>query len=107
MPRECPKRIADSSSQWFRITRSRFCRATASLRRSRRTPSLQWDENIASCNEGVRLERLKEAVARQNRERVILNRCNDESAIRFGHSLGVYLFQGFGVDRLLSGVEAA
>ena len=45
---------------------------------------------------------MKELVESTGRARVILSRIDNDAAVRFGHSMGVTLFQGRHLDTLLS-----
>jgi EAL domain-containing protein (putative c-di-GMP-specific phosphodiesterase class I) len=45
---------------------------------------------------------MKELVEQTGRARVILSRIDNDSAVRFGHSLGITLFQGRHLDQLLA-----
>jgi hypothetical protein len=51
---------------------------------------------------GARAVELKEHVDRCGRARIILSRCNSDEAVRFGQSLGITMYQGRYVDRLLA-----
>lgn len=51
--------------------------------------------------QGERREQLREGLDKVGADRVILHRCESEAAIRFGHTLGIGLFQGHYVDHLL------
>lgn len=54
-----------------------------------------------------RTEQLKEGIEKVGPPRVILHRCEDETAVREGHALGIDLFQGHFVDHLLPLTERA
>ena len=45
---------------------------------------------------------MKELVEQTGRARVILSRIDNDSAVRFGHSLGITLFQGRHLDQLIA-----
>lgn len=51
---------------------------------------------------GTRATELKEHVDRCGRARIILSRCDSDEAVRFGQSLGITMYQGRYVDRLLA-----
>ena len=62
---------------------------------------LQWSSDLADQTTGARSESLREAIALQSPERLILSRSDSETALEFGRSLGVTLFQGYHLDHLL------
>jgi hypothetical protein len=45
---------------------------------------------------------MKELVEHCGRARVILSRIDNDSAVRFGHALGITLFQGRHLDTLVA-----
>jgi 16S rRNA C967 or C1407 C5-methylase (RsmB/RsmF family) len=51
---------------------------------------------------GNRTSELKEHIDRCGRARIILTRCDSDEAIRFGQSLGITMYQGRYVDKLLT-----
>ncbi len=63
---------------------------------------LQWNEDLRDHLQGKGGEALRQAVARQSAERLILNRCDSEAAIEVGRSLGIGLFQGHLLDKWVS-----
>ena len=62
---------------------------------------LQWNKDVEDRMHGARGEVLREAVQAQSPDRVIMNRSDSEQAIEIGQSLGIALFQGHMLDRLL------
>lgn len=63
---------------------------------------IHWSADIIADARAERREALREAVRRAGPARVILCRCDDQTAIDFGKSIGVSLFQGRHVDRIVS-----
>ncbi len=63
---------------------------------------LIWTPDMADDVSGTRATELKEHVDRCGRARIILSRCDSDEAVRFGQSLGITMYQGRYVDRLLS-----
>lgn len=63
---------------------------------------LIWTPDMADHVSGTRATELKEHVDRCGRARIILSRCDSDEAVRFGQSLGITMYQGRYVDRLLS-----
>lgn len=63
---------------------------------------LIWSPDMADDVDGTRLNELKEHIDRSGRARIILSRCDTDEAIRVGQSLGITMFQGRYVDKLLS-----
>jgi len=63
---------------------------------------LVWTPDMADDLSGSRASELKEHVDRCGRARIILSRCDSDEAVRFGQSLGITMYQGRYVDRLLA-----
>lgn len=63
---------------------------------------LIWSPDLIDETEGDRLLQLKEHIDRCGRARIILCRCDSEEAIRFGQSLGITMFQGRHVDKMMA-----
>jgi hypothetical protein len=63
---------------------------------------LIWTPDMADDVTGTRATELKEHVDRCGRSRIILSRCDSDEAVRFGQSLGITMYQGRYVDRLLA-----
>ena len=61
-----------------------------------------WTPDMAEDNSGSRLTELKQHVDRCGRARIILCRCDNDEAVRFGQSLGLTMFQGRHVDKILA-----
>ena len=64
---------------------------------------LIWSPDMADDMSGTRTAELKEHVDRCGRARIILCRCDSDEAVRFGQSLGITMYQGRYIDRLLAG----
>ncbi len=62
---------------------------------------LFWSPDMADDPSGNRLKSLKEMVKHTNEGRIIMARCDDQTAIDFGRMLGLNLFQGRAIDKLL------
>jgi EAL domain-containing protein (putative c-di-GMP-specific phosphodiesterase class I) len=60
-----------------------------------------WDPEMENMDEEHR-EAMRAAVAESGDTRVILCRCDDERAIKFGHSINITMFQGRHVEHLMS-----
>ncbi|HUJ97902.1 MAG TPA: hypothetical protein VLV85_06610 [Stellaceae bacterium] len=63
---------------------------------------LFWTPDMADAMATSRIATFREAVERAGRSRIILARCDSEEAVEFGRSLGIRLFQGRQIDRLLN-----
>jgi hypothetical protein len=63
---------------------------------------LYWSADIADPARAERATALDEAVERVGPARIVLAHCDSEEAVRFGWSMGLRLFQGRHVERLLS-----
>lgn len=61
-----------------------------------------WTPDMADPLHTERTDAFRDALERCGRSRIILARCESEEAIRFGQSVGIRLFQGRHIDRLLS-----
>jgi EAL domain-containing protein (putative c-di-GMP-specific phosphodiesterase class I) len=61
-----------------------------------------WAPDMADDSTGRRQAELKEHIDRTGRARIILCRCDSEEAIRFGQSLGITMFQGRIIDKMLT-----
>jgi hypothetical protein len=66
-----------------------------------------WSPDLADRARPERAAEVKAAIERAGKSRVIMARCDNADAIRFGHESGVHLFQGRHIDRLLSAGIAA
>lgn len=62
-----------------------------------------WAPDMADDITGRRHRELKAHIDRAGRARIILCRCDSEEAVRYGQSLGLTMFQGRYVDRLVAG----
>ena len=63
---------------------------------------VEWSADIAETVVAERKKEMREVLGKAGRERVILNHCDSDDAISFGHSLGVTLFQGTLIDQMLA-----
>lgn len=63
---------------------------------------LFWSPDMADTHRSERLDELRAALERAGKTRVILARCDSEEAVQFGLSVGLRLFQGRHIDRLLN-----
>ncbi|MBL26249.1 MAG: hypothetical protein CMM50_01680 [Rhodospirillaceae bacterium] len=62
---------------------------------------INWDEGLTAGLLPERESRMAEAI-RTEGPRLILARCDDDRAIEFGRSVGIAMFQGHEVDRLVN-----
>jgi EAL domain-containing protein (putative c-di-GMP-specific phosphodiesterase class I) len=60
-----------------------------------------WTPDMADPLHTERITAFCDAVDRTGRSRIILARCDSEEAVKFGQSVGLRLFQGRHIDRLL------
>jgi EAL domain-containing protein (putative c-di-GMP-specific phosphodiesterase class I) len=60
-----------------------------------------WDDAMVNMARQKRAADLAAAIKRHGAERVILARCDNENAVKFGIASGVHLFQGRHVDQLV------
>ncbi len=63
---------------------------------------LSWTPDMADPWPTERLTRFRDAVQRTGVSRIILAQCDNEEAVAFGRTLGLRLFQGRHIDRLLN-----
>ena len=63
---------------------------------------LLWSGDLLDQLGGPRGTALQEAIARTGPERLILARCDSEHALDVGHSLGIALYQGYLLDRMIA-----
>ena len=61
-----------------------------------------WAAEMADDLSGKRQEEIKAQINRASRARIILCRCDSEEAIHFGQSVGLSMFQGRYVEKLMS-----
>jgi hypothetical protein len=66
-----------------------------------------WAPDIERDTTDERRQTLRRAIIEAGPSRVILCRCDDQRAIDFGHSVGITLFQGRHLDRLLAALPTA
>ena len=62
---------------------------------------LVWTPDMNDDATGRRQTEIKEHIDRSGRSRIILCRCDSEEAIRFGQSMGITMFQGRIIDKML------
>ncbi|MBM3597458.1 MAG: hypothetical protein FJX35_04545 [Alphaproteobacteria bacterium] len=62
---------------------------------------LCWTSTMADDLSARHLAELKYWIDRAGRTRIILARCDSEEAIKFGHSLGITMYQGYHIDRMI------
>lgn len=63
---------------------------------------VQWNPELNNPEFAQKKQQLSDAVIRCNPKRVILCRCDNEDAVEYGKSIGISLFQGRYVDKLLN-----
>lgn len=63
---------------------------------------LQWNADSDMDSNSEKNKELAEAVKRCGNTRVILTRCDNEMAIKYGHAIGISLFQGRYLDSLVN-----
>ena len=66
-----------------------------------------WAPEIERDTPMAQREFLRASIAAAGPSRVILCRCDNDVAIKFGHSVGITLFQGRYVDKLLASAAGA
>lgn len=65
-----------------------------------------WSARMQAAMAAHQLDGYRGAVERFGRAHAILCRCDDEQAVRFGHAVGITMFQGHGVERMLGATRA-
>jgi EAL domain-containing protein (putative c-di-GMP-specific phosphodiesterase class I) len=63
---------------------------------------LQWNADTDTDLKSQRNRELAEAIRRCGTNRVILTRCDNDKAVRYGQSLGITLFQGRHLDSIVN-----
>jgi hypothetical protein len=63
---------------------------------------LFWHPDLADTQHSAGVAAFRDGLDRIGKKRVILARCDSEEAVQFGLSLGLRLFQGRHIDRLVS-----
>lgn len=61
-----------------------------------------WNPDLADTLRTERTSEFRKSLERTGKTRVILARCDSEEAVQFGLSVGIRLFQGRHIDRLLN-----
>jgi len=64
-----------------------------------------WNPEMVGDGRAERAAAFRQSIERVGKARTILARCESESAIHLGQSLGVTLFQGRHIDRLLASAD--
>lgn len=64
---------------------------------------LTWDPELAALHKRGQLGRLHQSLQRFGAGRLILHRCDKPEAVAAGHALGITLFQGRHIARMLKG----
>jgi hypothetical protein len=59
-----------------------------------------WDEAMLQLDQGA-MRALGKAIAECGPRRIVLARCGRPEAIRFGQAIGIHLFQGWHLDRIV------
>ena len=62
---------------------------------------LFWSSDMLDDPSGTRIQKMQEFVQNAGEGRVILARCDNEQAVAFGQRLGITLYQGRHLDKLL------
>ena len=63
---------------------------------------LRWSDELADHVDGAPSAALRGLVERVSPERLVLCRCDSPSALKIGRDLGISLYQGYHLDRLLA-----
>ena len=63
---------------------------------------LVWGRRMHDAMAAAKLDDFRAAVDRFGRARTILCRCDDDDAVRFGQAIGIPMFQGRGIEKLLA-----
>ena len=63
---------------------------------------LHWSPEMLDDPTGKRRQAMADCVARCGANRIILCRCDDPQAVAFGINMGIAMFQGRGVDSIIS-----
>lgn len=61
---------------------------------------LIWDESLLQLDQNA-FRTLVRAITECDPRRIVLTRCGRQEAIRFGHAVGIHLFQGWHLDRMI------
>ncbi len=60
-----------------------------------------WSEDIVENIRGKTAQQVRQIIRQAGAGRIILTRCDDDKAVRLGHEMGISLFQGRYVDKML------
>jgi hypothetical protein len=63
---------------------------------------LQWNAELEVDVKSAEIQKLQSAIRNYGANRIILSRCDNEKAIQFGQALGITLFQGRALDRMIN-----
>lgn len=63
---------------------------------------VQWSPELELDARSAEYQRMKEKVQQMGANRIIMSRCDNRSAVEYGQSLGIQLFQGRYLDRLVN-----
>ncbi len=63
---------------------------------------LQWNAEVESESKSAQTKELSDAIRRCGVNRVILTRCDSRAAVEYGQSLGISLFQGRYLDKVMN-----
>jgi len=63
---------------------------------------MYWATDLGDDGKSDRRDKIRQSVAQAGAARVILCRCDDETAVEFGQSLGISLFQGRYIDGIMA-----
>jgi EAL domain-containing protein (putative c-di-GMP-specific phosphodiesterase class I) len=61
-----------------------------------------WSPDLGDAARPERAAEVRAAIERAGKSRIIIARCDNEEAVRFGQECGVHLFQGRYIDRILA-----
>lgn len=62
---------------------------------------LIWDEALLQLDQGA-MRTLGKAITDCGARRIVLTRCGRQEAVRFGQAVGIHLFQGWHLDRMIA-----
>ena len=68
---------------------------------------LQWKSNMSDERLPEKKEKIREMVERTGKAKVIMCHVDSEDALRFGHSIGIAMYQGRFIDALVAPRNAA
>jgi hypothetical protein len=62
---------------------------------------LQWNADLEGDVKSTDVQKLAAAIRTYGANRIILSRCDNDKAVKFGQALGITLFQGRALDRVI------